>query len=150
MNQKKHPWNKGLSGKEYTSHYKNGYPKGHWKGGRWKNNKGYILILIDNTHPFLKMAIRRMLSYYIYEHRLVMAQYLNRCLEVWEYVHHINSIKDDNKIENLVIVTKAQHSGLQAYLAELWVKEHPNTVEKVTRNYIANNKSAPVGHIMQT
>jgi len=79
----------------------------NWQGGRRKNFYGYIQILIKSTNPFFKMANSRS---YIKEHRLVMAQHLGRCLEQWEIPHHINGIKDDNRIGNLELMTASEHN----------------------------------------
>lgn len=65
-----------------------------WKGGRIKSHFGYIWIWQPN-HP------NHNAWGYILEHRLVMERYLGRYLTRKEIVHHINEIKDDNRIENL-------------------------------------------------
>lgn len=74
-----------------------------WKGGRPKTGDGYVLIWINKDNPYYPMRNRKN---YILEHRLVMAEHLNRCLEPWEVIHHINGIKNDNRIENLELLPR--------------------------------------------
>ena len=78
-----------------------GHPR--WKGGKIKNN-GYIMLYRPN-HPF------RDKHNYVMEHRLVMEQMLGRYLQPGERVHHINGIKDDNRIENLELWTGNHGKG---------------------------------------
>ena len=78
----------------------------NWKGGRYKN-RGYILVLLRPDDFFFIMADK---NGYCPEHRLIMAQSLGRCLLKSEQVHHINSIKHDNRIENLELISLSNHN----------------------------------------
>jgi len=46
------------------------------------------------------------------EHRLVMSEHIRRPIEKTEHVHHINGDRSDNRIENLVILTKSHHNSI--------------------------------------
>jgi len=73
---------------------------------RWKNNCGYIEIYRPD-HPFSdkKGCLK--------EHRFIIEQYLGRYLKKKEIVHHINGIRDDNRIKNLkVFSSNNEHAKL--------------------------------------
>jgi len=73
-----------------------------WKGGEARDDE-YILIY-KPEHPFTKK------NHYIFEHRLAMEKFLGRYLTKEEVVHHINEIKDDNQIQNLMLfATQSEH-----------------------------------------
>jgi len=84
-------WNK--KGAESTS----------WKGGRQIDKNGYVWLRM--SHPNANS------SGMIAEHRFVMSNHLGRALFDWEHVHHVNAIKGDNRIENLMVMTKKIHKG---------------------------------------
>ena len=79
----------------------------NWKGGRRRDSYGYILIYLYPDDFFYSMANA---THYIFEHRLVMAKKLGRCLFPWEIVHHKDGVRDHNIEDNLMITTRGSHS----------------------------------------
>lgn len=70
------------------------------KGGRYSRvgRRDYVY-LYRPLHPYATK------QGYIAEHRLFIEKHLGRYLMPWELVHHKNGIKDDNRIENLEVVS---------------------------------------------
>lgn len=81
----------------------------NWKGGRLATSQGYLMVLVQDDHPLFEMAHCISGSYYILEHRLIMAKHLSRPLTSRELVHHINENKHDNRIENLELTDRGDH-----------------------------------------
>ncbi len=81
-----------------------GEDSANYNGGKYIDDKGYVRVL-KQDHP-------KNIRGYAYEHRLVMEEYVKRYLQPWETVHHINEIKDDNRLDNLFLCTHIEHSAL--------------------------------------
>lgn len=77
----------------------------HWyKNGKPKTSEGYIRIKRPN-HPFADH------NGYVLEHRWVIEQHLGRILGRKEFVHHLNGIRNDNRLKNLAVVSSSNHSS---------------------------------------
>ena len=71
----------------------------------------YIKVSPDN--PYISMAYKYTNGEYrIPEHRLVMAKHLRRCLTSDDVVHHVNGYTSDNRLRNLILTTRSEHSKL--------------------------------------
>lgn len=106
---------KAKSGKNHQNYGKRGKDVPSYKNGRMVH-KGYVYILVDETHPYFCMAKKGgRFSNYIPEHRLVMAEHLGRPLVPNEHVHHRLKYEGgsgdttDNNIENLVLMEHSDH-----------------------------------------
>ena len=97
--------------------YKYGADNPEWTGGRHYDKNGYVRLWVEPNSFFSNMTPR--LTNYVPEHRLVMAKHLGRCLHSWEIVHHINGVKDDNRIENLQLVSELGHAQLTVLESKL-------------------------------
>ena len=85
----------------------------HGIGHQKVRTDGYISIYFPD-HP------KSTKDGYIMEHILVIENHIGRHLHDDECVHHKNRNRSDNRIENLMLMTKSEHMSLHA--KERWEK----------------------------
>ena len=127
----------------------------NWKGGRKKRTDGYVYIHSPN-HPF------KQYKNYVFEHRLVMEQWLREnepnhlaLIEIdgVKYLrrnwisHHINKLRDDNRIENLKVMTFYEHRSFHSKGKRnpMFGRHHSDeTKRKISDRYYPKGKVNPL------
>ena len=108
------PWNKDKKGLQHPSEEtkqkigqaEQGEKNSNWKGGRFKDAGGYILLKSRN-HPFADN------QGYVREHRLVVEKQIGRYLTPEEVSHH-RGAKDDNRPHRLMaFVNNSAHQRFE-------------------------------------
>lgn len=88
-------------GNECRINYFVGDKNPYWNGGE-SHHQGYKMIRCISEEG----------SLYKREHRLIVEDLIGRPLKEDEVVHHINGVRDDNRVENLKIMTRSAHIKL--------------------------------------
>ena len=85
---------------------------------------------------------------WVYEHRLLGSFLMGRELDSDEVVHHVNEKKYDNRLENLRVMTRAEHSAhhLREFNKLKWDPSNEKWIENFRKNHsrymTENNPSA--------
>lgn len=79
----------------------------HWKGGRVKLVNGRIGIYAKGD-PRARISQKT----YILEYRLIVEEKIGRKLKDNEIVHHLNDNPNDNRLENLEVMTQSEHARI--------------------------------------
>lgn len=104
--------------KKISESHKGRYRKKTTYGGHKKKRKdGYIAVYCPG-HPSASK------DGHVMEHVLIMENHIGRRLRDDEVVHHKNHQRDDNRIENLQLMTFKEHSAL--HMRERWAERRKN------------------------
>lgn len=76
-----------------------------WTHNRQKNRKGYVLIY-KPEHPRADTYGR------VFEHIVVWEECYKKSVPKGYVIHHINGVKDDNRIDNLLLLSNGDHTAL--------------------------------------
>jgi hypothetical protein len=85
-----------------------------YKGGKYKDHDDYIIINSSKQR----------------EHRVIFEQYIQRKLYKWEHVHHIDGVKTNNEISNLIIMPTREHTRFHTFLRNCSLEITKDSLEK--------------------
>ena len=88
-------------------------------GHQYITATGYIWIVVDPKLSFGQESK----AGYMAEHRYIMSRHLGRALLTHENIHHINGVRDDNRLENLELWDTSQPNGGRLTDKIKWWKE---------------------------
>ena len=123
---------KGWTGQRRSpgTEFKKGNVPPSYRGGRYSDGHGYEYVRIPG-HPMANQ------NGYVPEHRLNWAKaHGMESVPAGMVVHHLNGIRSDNRVENLVAMPKAEHSPV------LNIKDLQDRLRKVEAE-LAELKSQP-------
>lgn len=87
---------------------KGGRQNPNWKGGVISDGHGRVLIYAPgHPHPNWNGT-------HVYRYRLVVEEQLKRFLCPPEVVHHLNEQPSDDRLENLQVMTQAEHAKIHS------------------------------------
>lgn len=93
----------------------------------WLRHPPSLGVVMRKMVSFLAVTpdgyIRRVLpsGLKLFEHRLIAEEVLGRALEIWECVHHMNGRRNDNRLENLCVMSRYYHKRYHAWYD--WMKK---------------------------
>lgn len=88
-------------------------------GSRYYKRDGYVMVKLDDGRV-------------VQEHRAVMERHLGRRLSKGENVHHINGVRDDNRLENLELWYSPQPYGQRVEdLLRYAIENHSESLRKL-------------------
>ncbi|MCK5605059.1 HNH endonuclease [Candidatus Pacearchaeota archaeon] len=117
----------GLRGKKriFTEEWKENI-----RQGKLKHGLKYAIGLSKKSNGYIE--ITRGANKGKGQHVVIMERFIGRQLEVDECVHHMNEIRDDNRLCNLQLMTRSEHMKLHA---------NKRTIIRDKKGRITNGKS---------